>query len=232
MGAMTCFHAGATPASEAAAAAAAALVTATCFNTELEELAVGQDAPGAYQQTQSMRPWPAETSGRSTPRRPRAPVAEQLDVYCDGVATTDNSESNRHGQDRTRSRNTTCASPDRLRSPRFCTFATPLATTRLVLISPTKLGTRPPPKIGGNKRRRILQSIHSGNSSNIFKRGAMESFGDENVGFRPTKELRWSMQSTEPCYMDAHQPYREAAQAEAELMHEAASEINHGDWPV
>ena len=44
--------------------------------------------------------------------------------------------------------------------------------------------------------------------------------------------LRWSMQSTEPSYTDAQQPYREAALIEAEMTRENASELARGDWPV
>jgi hypothetical protein len=227
---MTCMQAktDSSAMAEPVCAAAAAVITgAADYSSELEALTPQQQdvRNRACQQAQpSSR---AETAVPSTPQRPRTPAVEQFDVFVD--------DSQNSFPQRTPSRDSACSADDDdlRRSPAACTFATPLVTaTRLVLISPNKLGRRPTPKSGARKQRRILQSIHSGNASSFFKRSATESFGDENVGFRTTKELRWSMQSTEPSYMDAHQPYREAAQAEAELMREAGPEFTHSDWPV
>jgi hypothetical protein len=193
----------------------------------------------------------------STPKRPRAPVA--FDIYRDRAADADEPGAERHCNHHTPPWNSASAAesddepesePDdgldaddhahERRSPPVCTFAYPLVTaTCLVLISPAKLGRRPTPKLGVSKQRRILQNIRSGNSSRFFKRGAGESFGsdEENMcggAFRPSKELRWSMQSSTPCSTDAQQPYREAAQAEAELLGAAvaAAEASAADWPV
>ncbi len=208
------------------------LAGAADYSSEMPALDAQQYIRSSCQQTQP--PSRAETAAPTTPHRPWAPVVEQFNVFIDDSPRV--LSSTNLLQQRTPSRDSTCAAADDdnlRRSPVSCTFATPLVTaTRLVLISPNKLGRRPAPKSGAKKQRRILQSIHSGNSSCFLKRSATESFGDENSSFRSTKELRWSMQSTEPSYMDAHQPYREAAQAEAELMREAGPEFAYSDWPV
>ena len=219
-------------AAEGAGAAAAAMVAAATEDSAgLEALAAWQAACGGWQQAQPPAPRSATTS---TPQRPRAPEVERLEIYCDGAVGCRSVQPCCHDQHRSPPREGACAAAQRRRSPVACTFATPLVTaTRLVLISPSKLGRRPvPPKSGGGRQRRILQSIHSGNASCLFKRSATESVGDGNVGCRPTKELRWSMQSTEPSYTDAQQPYREAALIEAEMTRENASELARGDWPV
>lgn len=84
------------------------------------------------------------------------------------------------------------------KSPTLVGFASPVVTaTAKYLVSPAKLGTRPTPKIGGSKKRKILARIQS--------------------SWQPVKDLRWSIQSTTPSCADAQQPYREAALFEAEL---------------
>lgn len=220
-------------AAEGARAAAAAMAAAATADgsAELEALATWQAACGGWQQAQPPPRVSSATLG--TPQRPRAPVWERPEINCDVVAGCRGVQSGRHDQHRSPPRERACAAAERRRSPAACTFATPLVSeTRLVLISPSKLGRRPAPKSGGSRQRRILQSIHSGNASCLFKRSATEIVGDGNVGCRPTKELRWSMQSAEPSYMDAQQPYREAALIEAEITRENGSELTHGDWPV